>query len=227
MSSLPARIRYARLQRVEFAAVALATVVYPILFAFGVPSVGDRSVWRMAIQIPWRAGIATILLLLLARDPVRPLKRAEAEPRLVHQVGFGIILMIGIWILDIMTRDLLKAAGVPGGFSGRASSFADPSVAAFYPVATFFVAVYEEVVYRVYLLTRLVPWVGDIWAVLISAACFAAMHGYSPVETGVVFGAGLLYAVGYLGTRSIPTVVTAHWSHNILVLLVARGWVRI
>ena len=100
------------------------------------------------------------------------------------------------------------------------AALSDSSVVTVFVATAPIAALYEEVVFRAYLLTRLAAWVGSASAVILSALCFAAIHrGYAPREQASAFFVGLLYGGGWLGTRSLLGLAGAHMIYNLLTLL--------
>ncbi|HEV8475061.1 MAG TPA: CPBP family intramembrane glutamic endopeptidase, partial [Methylomirabilota bacterium] len=90
-----------------------------------------------------------------------------------------------------------------------------------------FAPVLEEIVFRGLLfatLRRRLPW--PVAAVL-SAAIFAAAHGYGAAGFGSVFVSGVLWAAAYEKTGSVLPGTAAHVANNVAaaagVLLLLRG----
>jgi membrane protease YdiL (CAAX protease family) len=54
-------------------------------------------------------------------------------------------------------------------------------------------------------------------AALLSAGCFAAVHGYGTLGLASVFWSGILWAVAYERTRSLWPAILAHGVNNLLV----------
>ena len=77
----------------------------------------------------------------------------------------------------------------------------------------------EELFFRGFLLMVLVPMIGPVRAVLVSAALFASVH--VSVSTMIpIFLIGLVLAWLYLRTRSLLQSYLAHAAWNLLVTLV-------
>jgi len=79
-------------------------------------------------------------------------------------------------------------------------------------------ATYQELVYRVYMQSRLTQILRghSILVVLICAWLFAAMHGYAPLQSVGVFVAGLIYGASYQLNGKIPRLVIAHAANNMI-----------
>jgi membrane protease YdiL (CAAX protease family) len=208
---------------IEFAGVLLVAVVYPTLYELAVGSAGPPTAPLMLVTMPLYAGMAAVIGALLMRGPGRPLRPREEWRGWGQQLMLCVPLLLGIWLVDVMVTDALRRLGVPTHPTAWDAAFSDAAVVAVFPVTAFFAALYEELVFRAYLLTRLKAWMGSAPALLLSALCFAAIHSsYSPRERATLFVAGLLYGVGWLGTRSLVALVAAHWAHNMVVMLLAK-----
>ena len=76
----------------------------------------------------------------------------------------------------------------------------------------------EELFFRGFVLGGLAPAVGDLRAIVVSSALFAAMH--ASIGTFIpLFAAGMLLAWLYLRTRSIWPPIAAHSAQNALAML--------
>ena len=82
-------------------------------------------------------------------------------------------------------------------------------------------AFYQELVYRVYLQSRLTQILRGrpVLVVLLCSWLFAAMHGYPPLQTLGIFVTGLLYGTSYQLNGKIPRLMIAHTVNNIVASL--------
>jgi membrane protease YdiL (CAAX protease family) len=88
---------------------------------------------------------------------------------------------------------------------------------AVYGITWAFAIAYEEVLFRAYLQSKLESLLGEtILPILISAAIFAAAHGYPPRGALHVFTFGVLFGVIYRLTSRLPRLVLAHWMWDLL-----------
>jgi len=80
---------------------------------------------------------------------------------------------------------------------------------------------YEELVFRAFLITRLATLLGHhhVWIVTLAAALFALTHGYPAAGTLQVFAAGLVWGAVFVRTRSLPRLVVSHWVLDFEVML--------
>ena len=78
-------------------------------------------------------------------------------------------------------------------------------------------AIYQELVYRVYMQFRLTQILRGrpVVVVLMGSWLFAAMHGYAPLQSLGVFVVGVVYGASYQLNGKIPRLVIAHTANNI------------
>src|SRR5439155_13944091 len=109
--------------------------------------------------------------------------------------------------------------GPPGRLAATACWHAG-MIAVAVPVYSIVAATYEEVAFRACLISRLSLWLGrrGVWSVIVAGAVFALMHGYGPRSTFMVFMASIAYGSVYVGSRSLPRLVLAHWLHNLAIM---------
>jgi membrane protease YdiL (CAAX protease family) len=83
-----------------------------------------------------------------------------------------------------------------------------------------FVGVWEEVVFRGFLLTRLQVLLKRRWlTVLIGAAAFGAVHSYEgPLAMSVIFVLGIVLGTLFVWRRSLVPGVVYHAAHNLIVV---------
>lgn len=93
-----------------------------------------------------------------------------------------------------------------------------------------FVAIWEEVVFRGFVLTRLRVILGSWWlAVPISAVLFGSVHLYEgPLAVVVVGFLGLILAGLFIRRRSLVACIVMHFLHNFLMMwLMQSGFVEV
>jgi CAAX protease family protein len=86
-------------------------------------------------------------------------------------------------------------------------------------VMIFFVALVEELLFRVLIQPQLIERIGAIAGILLTSVIFGAMHaGYGNVyELLFATGAGLILGIGFYETKNLPFVVTIHAVNNIVL----------
>lgn len=89
----------------------------------------------------------------------------------------------------------------------------------------FLVAVWEEVAFRGFLLTRLHALLGRWWlAVLLGAAPFAVVHAYQgALAVALVFVLGLILGVLMVWRRSLIPGIVFHFAHNLVMMLLVQS----
>ena len=145
----------------------------------------------------------------------------------VRRLGFAGPRSVGAEIIIGFTLGAVPALLVAGVFvltGGSVERFAWSSTGVVQVVGyglLLFVAValFEEWTFRQYLLEMLGPRVGPVWAVIISAALFAAAHltnsgALSGTSVLSVFGAGIGLGMSYVVTRSLWIPVAWHVAWN-------------
>ena len=136
-----------------------------------------------------------------------PLVRAAAI-----LVGAGIVVDIALGLLS-------EAAGVPSHWTewfDEDLAWGSTGVLVGSLLGTvFFAPVLEEIVFRGLLYGTLRRRVGWPVAAVLSAAVFAAAHGYGVAGFGSVFASGVMWAVAYEKTRSLLPGMVAHAANNV------------
>jgi membrane protease YdiL (CAAX protease family) len=182
------------------------------------------TAWQLWTSIPFSAGLAAILVVLLVRDPRRPLSPTHLPSRLgsrPEQLGLGFVLLAFAWGTDRVVSRRFQGV-LPGGPTPWTGVVWTQGAILAYVVGTLFGAIYEEVLFRAYLITRIGSLVGVWPAVLLSAVCFAAVHGYPPRQTVGLLVFGVVFGFAWVRTRSLLALTTAHWCYNLFVRLLGQ-----
>lgn len=89
-----------------------------------------------------------------------------------------------------------------------------------------FVAFWEEVVFRGFLLTRLKRIVGHWWlAVPVAAAFFGIGHVYQgPLAVAMIVGLGLVLGTLFVWRRSLVPAIVFHFVNNVFMFLILRSY---
>lgn len=84
-----------------------------------------------------------------------------------------------------------------------------------------FVSIWEEIVFRGFVMTRLQAIVHRRWlVVLISSVFFGVIHFYEgPIAVGVIILLGMVMAVLFLWRRSLVPCITLHFLNNFCMML--------
>ena len=213
-----------RLHSLELVAVLLVCVVPQLIARLDPASSPSLAVPQVAARMAWWLGAAGLTWLLLRHDLQWRAPLPRGSRAWLWELVVGGVLCAVMWVLASRTSAFLAALGLPAGrWIGEdvyRSAFQAPPTRIVYAVGTFCAAIYEETVFRVYLLRRLGQLFGGskLWAVLVSAALFALGHNYAANRTLVLFLTGVVFGVAYLQSKRLPRLVVAHWLHNLLVM---------
>jgi uncharacterized protein len=161
-------------------------------------------------------------------------RRLLAPAGLGFAGGFGLRPRVGGWLplarmaailaavgiaIDITLGLISEAAGVPSHwtewFDDDLAWGSKGVLVASLLGTVVFAPILEEIVFRGLLYGTLRRWVGWPAAAVLSAAVFAAAHGYGVAGFGSVFASGILWAVAYEKTRSLLPGMAAHAANNV------------
>lgn len=212
-----------------------AGVLVMLLLLYGAAQLHPPD-WLSGLGLP----LMYVPLLLLARA----LLFAPAGVGLLNGLGWrpsaggwwalirATALLVGLGTLADLSLGLLaEASGTPSHWTewfDEDLAYGTPAVAAASLFGTVIAApVLEEIVFRGLLFATLRRRLAWPVAAVISAAIFAAAHGYGAAGFGSVFISGLLWAGAYEKTGSVLPGTAAHVANNVAaaagVLLLLRG----
>jgi membrane protease YdiL (CAAX protease family) len=129
--------------------------------------------------------------------------------RLAYLIPFGTLVGVGLGLIEYAI--LRNNALIP---NASASELIGLSI-----VMIFFVAVVEELLFRVLLQPQLIERSGAVAGILITSVIFGALHGgYGNVyELLFTTGAGVVFGVAFYKTKNLPFVITIHAVDDILL----------
>jgi uncharacterized protein len=161
----------------------------------------------------WVASYGVMFIPIIAIVAHRKLSRHDlgltGGLRLTYLIPFGILIGAGIGLLEyaILANNALIQ-------NASASELTQLSI-----VMIFFVALVEELLYRVLLQPQLIKRSGAVAGILITSVIFGAMHaGYTNIyEILFTFGASIVFGVAFYKTKNLPFVVTMHAVDDILL----------
>jgi membrane protease YdiL (CAAX protease family) len=209
--------------RLELLAVLLVTCVYPIVSGRlrGADEMPIRPA-EFAAGAVFFAGLTFVVWVLLKRwgSPLSPVPLPTSGTEWVREIVIGVVLLLVLWTFNGRVAPLLRFAGVPDAPSPWAAFFRLPGAAWAFPVPALVMVLYEEVLFRAYLISRLPLVLGPrkVFSVIAAAALFAAVHRYAPSSTVVLVFSGLVYGLVYVASRSLPRLVVAHWLYDMAVM---------
>jgi membrane protease YdiL (CAAX protease family) len=179
---------------------------------------------------------AALACMLFVRLGGRRLNTIGLTPRnLPLDVGIGMASLICMWFTLILCS-LFIAFWFPSLLEKQ--SEAQEAIEAHFPRLSFLqmfvlcacIAVYEEIVFRGFLLTRLHAIVRRWWLVVpFAAALFGSLHLYEgPVAVGVVTCLGLVMGALFVWRKSLVAPITMHLLHNLSMFMLldflSRTW---
>lgn len=156
------------------------------------------------------------VLLLLGRG----LQRKTLEEIGVSPRGASPLIVLGVLIGAVMMGTIAGLMGLAGWYKVASLNF-DALALGRTLIAFFFVALFEELLFRAILFRQLDNVFGSWIALAISGALFGAMHFANPGATLwttlalAVFGMGI--GAAYLLARNVWVAVGLHWAWNFLL----------
>lgn len=145
------------------------------------------------------------------------------EARHVWGIAAGMALQIGVAVLSLPLVERFGEDGPQQRIAQEATELSGGELLLFALLVAVLTPIFEEIVFRGMLLSRLVRSLNRHWAAVISAAAFAAIHLADPnallVVPGLfVVGLVLAYLAYYSGNLSLPIFV--HMGVNGLAVLI-------
>jgi uncharacterized protein len=191
-------------------------VFFLILAAFVIPATIYAASRQLTLTPGWQACIAlttSILCLVLRRDRLSSLFGSIASWRRGVPIGIGVGFVV--WVLS---AGVLWSAGSvtwqpnPNAVTGLGTAIGECLA----------IAVAEEVIFRGFVLQRLIDGIGAWAAQITMAAYFVLTHLNNPGLAGSslglgatnIFLAGLLFGATYLRTRSLALPIALHFMLN-------------
>jgi membrane protease YdiL (CAAX protease family) len=205
----------------ELAAVIFAACAYPILYhlVYEAEETPTASVASALLAIPRYAGWSILLWLLVRRDRRVLQPKPLRDCRWYQEVFFALLIVAAKWTLGYFVAALAIDFGMPREKPPIYVELSGAGLVIAYATRLFFAAVYEEILFRVYLQSKLESLLGDtILPVLISSTLFTAIHGYPPRSALQLFASGILMGIVYRVSFRVPRLVLAHWCWNLLTL---------
>jgi membrane protease YdiL (CAAX protease family) len=165
-------------------------------------------------------GLATILWLLIRRDKSSMQPVPIRSTNWLKEILMAVAIMLAEWCLQIAVGYVMHNIGVQRGTPLPKTSYSSALIKIAFYFSLFFLALYEEILFRVYLQSKLQSLLGGRpgLSIVISAALFSAVHRYSLPGSIAVFVTGAFYGVLYQTSRKVPRLVLAHWIHNLLAM---------
>jgi len=215
-------------ERVELVqALALISVFGVVSFSFAHVSIiySLAMVWVMYLPLilviptvglyPQVAFYGAMFIPIIAIVAHRKLSRYDlgltGGLRLTYLIPFGILIGVGIGLVEYAI--LLPNPSIP---NASALELIRLSI-----IMIFFVALVEELLFRVLLQPQLIERSGVVAGILITSVLFGALHAiYGNVyELFFTAGAGVVFGVAFYKTKNLPFVVTMHAVDDVLLVV--------
>ena len=200
--------------RLEFVAIMLATIAPGlVLAALSYSSTGSginaETLFAGAFM---QAGWCLLLWFLLSRREAFDWNLPRSGVEWLKEVGWGLLLLVCLFVATIIVAIVAHDLGLHGHPGPWAQPLRDPYTRLMFCLVVPLAALYEELLFRVYLQSRLSRFLPRHPALvaLIGACLFAAVHDYSAPATLALLASGLILATSYQRNRRIPRLVIAH-----------------
>jgi membrane protease YdiL (CAAX protease family) len=171
------------------------------------PTAGDLAAYSL-LDLGW------VLLLgcLLTRDETFRWNLPGTRPQWFAEGGWGVGLFFVCIGANELFEDLARTIGLRAAPTPWEQWLSDPDTLLAFRITGPLSALSEELLFRVYLQTRLTL-IARGWSLVsvpITAWLFAWTHDYAPAETAELFGSALVLGIAYQVSRRVPRLVIAH-----------------
>jgi membrane protease YdiL (CAAX protease family) len=198
----------------ETFAVLLITCLYPIVahsFRSSEPS-SSITLGRFLSDSLEDIGWAILVCCLLVKDRTFQWNLPTTWQRWAVEIPWG----IGLYFLAAWFQSRVGSIARNIGFDSHATFWSqflkDPKMLIAFRAQGPTSALYQELLFRVYLQTRLTKILRGraMLSVPLCAWLFAEWHGYAPAETAALFASALVFGIVYQISRRVPRLVVAH-----------------
>ena len=205
----------------ETLAIFVIACGYPLVQAVVYEGVSPLATIDLAVYSLWDVGWALLLCALLSRDPSFDWNLPTTRPQWFGEAVWGVALFFVGALVTGLSTDLAKSFGLASAPTPWEEWLKDPDVRLAFLFTMPLAVLHEELLFRVYLQTRLTR-IARGWSLVtvpFIAFVFALTHDYAPVETAAVFGFALVLGISYQVSRRVPRIVLAHaiswWSQEL------------
>jgi membrane protease YdiL (CAAX protease family) len=196
----------------ETLAIFVITCGYPLLWNSLYDESASLTVGDLISYAVWDLGWVLLLCALMTRDRTFAWNLPATRTQWLAEVAWGVALFFVGALANELFADLARSRGLESAPPPWEEWLKDPDVRLAFLFAMPLAVLHEELLFRVYLQTRLTRFARG-WSLVtvpFIAFWFAMTHDYAPVETAAVFGFGLVLGISYQVSRSVPRVVIAH-----------------
>jgi membrane protease YdiL (CAAX protease family) len=166
-------------------------------------------------------GYCLLIWILLTRRETFDWRLPFAAVKWAQELGWALLLLLAISGCAIALALIIFPLSSGCSTPLRAISTETSATLAVLCLSLPIVSLGEELLFRVYVQTRLTRILGGrkVLPVILGAVLFAAVHGYPWTGTLVVGVIGLVLGVSYQANGKIPRLVIAHTLWNLMVTL--------
>jgi membrane protease YdiL (CAAX protease family) len=182
---------------------------------------GEYTVLELIATAIRDLGFCLLVWVLLTRDQPFDWRLPRAAVQWVQEFGWALLLILAIFGCNYILSLLIFPLDLESAPTRWANPLGNPAALATFCLFTPIVGLGEELLFRVYVQTRLTQILRgrNILPVLLGTVLFAALHNYALAGTLRVAVIGLVLGVSYQANRKIPRLVVAHTLWNLMVAL--------
>jgi membrane protease YdiL (CAAX protease family) len=163
-------------------------------------------------------GWILLVICLLNRSGSFQWRLRGSKKAWLNELKWGVVLLVTSQLARAMVARIGLELHIPSNPFLWTHAFRNHSTWVAFQVLAPLSAMYQELVCRVYMQSRLTQILRghSISVVLISSCLFAGIHNYAPLQSINVFVAGLILGASYQLNGKIPRLVIAHAANNII-----------
>jgi len=134
------------------------------------------------------------------------------------ELKWSAVLLVTNEVAKVIAKRIGLDLHIPSNPSSLTGALRNHSTWVAFQLITPLSAMYQELVCRVYMQSRLTQIIRghSILVVLISSWLFVGIHNYAPLQSIGVFVAGLIYGASYQLNGKIPRLIIAHAANNMI-----------
>jgi membrane protease YdiL (CAAX protease family) len=179
----------------------------------------DITVVSLIPDMLMRVGWCALVPLLLTRRDMFDWKLPRSAREWGKEFGWGLLLILAIWGCAVIIGLIVNVFGL-NETEELSRSVSNRTALATLLLFTPIIGLHEELLFRVYMQTRLTQVLRSKRAlpVFLASGIFAAMHGYSLAGSLAILVFGLVLGTSYQANGKIPRLVVAHTLWNLGVI---------
>jgi membrane protease YdiL (CAAX protease family) len=203
--------------------LGIAFTVGPLSFL----RLADTRWYNLASSVGMGCGALLACMAMLIIDRHKPASIGWTAGRWKSNVALGCLGLVGLYGFVFLPASLAfpYVAEQSEVIQRQIQQTFPPLTLGWNIVLMAFVAVWEETIFRGFVLTRLQTILKRWWlAVIVSAVLFASIHGYQSIlAVGAITCLALVMGSLFAWRRSLVPCIALHWMHNMVTLLVIHA----